>query len=120
MEKPKFRAYTRPNGHTEFAEFMLSLPVKQRQKMQAVIEITEEKGLLVASHMLLVKKLDNNLYELRARQGKQYQRGLYFHVVGNEYLITHGFSKKTNQTPQREIEHAIELREEFYNGLKEE
>ncbi|MBU9789427.1 type II toxin-antitoxin system RelE/ParE family toxin [Lentilactobacillus sp. G22-6] len=120
MEKPKFRSYRRPNGHNEFLEYLKSLPTKDMQKMQAVIETTEEVGIQAASRMLLVKKIEKNLYELRSRQGKDYSRGLYFHVVGNDYVITHGFSKKTNKTPQREINHAIDLRAEFYRNYMEE
>lgn len=120
MEKPQFRSYRRPNGHNEFKEFMLSLPPKEAAKLQAAIKTTEAKGLEVATRMLLVKKLDKNLYELRSRVGKNYQRSLYFHISGPDYMITHGFSKKTNKTPQREIDHAIDLRAEYYKHYKEE
>ncbi|MBU6045534.1 type II toxin-antitoxin system RelE/ParE family toxin [Lacticaseibacillus paracasei] len=120
MEKPKFRPYKRPNGHMEFIEFLDSLPLKERAKLQLAIHTTEELGLQEAAQRLLVKKLTTNLYELRSRQGKTYQRGLYFHVSGSDYVITHGFSKKTNKTPQREIDHAIDLRAEFYQTYKEE
>jgi phage-related protein len=119
MKRPKFRAYKRPNGHQEFVEYFQSLPPKEQAKLQAVIEMVEEKGITIANRLLLVKKLDKNLYELRSRQGKDYQRALYFHVVDNDYVITHGFSKKTNRTPQREIDHAIDLRAEFYRNYKE-
>ncbi|WP_404819813.1 type II toxin-antitoxin system RelE/ParE family toxin [Lacticaseibacillus yichunensis] len=98
----------------------MSLPPKQAAKLQAAINMTEEKGLEVATRMLLVKKLDKNLYELRSRVGKDYQRGLYFHITGANYMITHGFSKKTNKTPEREINHAVDLRAEYYQHYKEE
>jgi phage-related protein len=120
MEKPKFRSYRRPNGHDEFQEYMLSLPQKEMAKLQAAIQFTQEQGIEVASRALVVKKLAKNLYELRSRVGKDYQRGLYFHIVGSEYMITHGFSKKTNKTPQREIDHAIDLRAEYYQAYKED
>lgn len=119
MENPKFKSYKRPNGHIEFLEYLKSLPPKEMDKMLATIAIVEEKGLQVATRLLLVKKIDKNLYELRSRQGKAYQRGLYFHVVENNFIITHGFSKKTNKTPQHEIDHAIDLRAEYYRNLVE-
>ncbi|RXT59147.1 type II toxin-antitoxin system RelE/ParE family toxin [Lacticaseibacillus chiayiensis] len=118
MKRPKFRAYRRPNGRREFVDYFQSLPPKEQSKLQAVIETVEEKGIEIASRLLLVKKIDKNLYELRSRQGTDYQRALYFHVVDNDYLITHGFSKKTNRTPQREINHAIDLRAEFYRRYR--
>ncbi|WP_329844507.1 hypothetical protein [Veillonella atypica] len=48
MEKPKFLSFRRPNGHNEFKEFMESLPIKDFQKLHAVITSIEEFGLLTA------------------------------------------------------------------------
>lgn len=53
-----------------------------------------------------VKALDNNPYEIRSRVSNNQQRGLYFHVKANHYIIAHGFTKKNQKTPQREINHA--------------
>jgi len=36
-----------------------------------------------------------------------------FHVINNRYIITHGFTKKTQKTPKREIIHAKQIRREF-------
>ena len=41
------------------------------------------------------------------------QKALYFHVINNRYIITHGFTKKTQKTPKREIIHAKQIRREF-------
>ena len=47
---------------------------------------------------------------------------LYFHVKNNQYIITHGFTKKTPKTPVREIQHAkmikVEYEEEQYANNK--
>lgn len=120
MEKPKFRPYKRPNGQIEFVEYLSNLPKKEAAKFLLAIHTTEEIGLQKAARVRLVKKIDINLYELRSRLGNNQQRGLYFHVSGNDYVITHGFSKKTQKTPQKEINHAIDLRAEFYQNYKEE
>ena len=67
-----------------------------------------------------VKQLDSNLYEIRSRVSNNQQRGLYFHVEENHYVITHGFTKKTQKTPQREINHAKKLRAEYLENRKEQ
>ena len=36
-----------------------------------------------------------------------------FIVINNRYIITHGFTKKTQKTPKREIIHAKQIRREF-------
>lgn len=60
------------------------------------------------------KKIDTNLYELRSKVGSNIQRAIYFHVVNGRYVITHGFTKNA-KTPLHEIEHAKEIRKEWYN-----
>ncbi|AYM01769.1 type II toxin-antitoxin system RelE/ParE family toxin [Levilactobacillus brevis] len=53
------------------------------------------------------------LYELRSKTSSNIQRALYFHVTGSRYIITHGFTKKTQKTPAAEIKHALALRTEW-------
>ena len=57
MEKPKFLSFRRPNGHNEFEEFMESLPIKDFQKLHAVITSIEEFGILTAIQQEWVKSL---------------------------------------------------------------
>lgn len=51
--------------------------------------------------------------EIRLKCPNSIQRALYFHVINNRYIITHGFTKKTQKTPKREIIHAKQIRSEF-------
>ena len=117
MENPEFESYERPNGHDEFDEWLQELPPKDRAKMLQVITDTQEQGLLVAQRMTWVKKIDTekDLYELRSKVAKNIQRALYFHVEGPRYVITHGFTKKTQKTPPKEIKHALALRKEWWD-----
>lgn len=119
MEKPKFTSYRRLNGHDEFAEFYKALPLKERRKLVALIQTIEQVGLGTAVKMKWVRKLDVNLYEIRSKVASNIQRGLYFHDEGPHYVITHGFTKKTQKTPSREINHAKDLREEYYQRKEE-
>ena len=51
--------------------------------------------------------------EIRLKCPNSIQRALYFHVINNRYIITHGFTKKTQKSPKREIIHAKQIRREF-------
>ena len=113
MEKPKFISYTRPNGHNEFEEFYNSLPTKDRNKLRATIDMIEEAGIQAAIQLEWVKKLDSEIYEIRSKISSNIQRALYFHVRNNQYIITHGFTKKTQKTPTKEIRKAKQIKEEF-------
>ena len=113
MEKPKFISYTRPNGHNEFEEFYNSLPTKDRNKLRATIDMIEEAGIQAAIQLEWVKKLDSEIYEIRSKISSNIQRALYFHVKNNQYIITHGFTKKTQKTPIKEIIRATQIKSEF-------
>lgn len=113
MEKPKFISYTRPNGHNEFEEFYNSLPIKDRNKLRATIDMIEEAGIQAAIQLEWIKKLDYQIYEIRSKVSSNIQRALYFHIKNNQYIITHGFTKKTQKTPIKEIIRAKQIKQEF-------
>ena len=91
------------------------LPIKDRAKLLQLSTYTQDQVLLVAQRMTWVKKIESakNLYELRSKVSSNIQRALYFHVKGPKYVITHGFTKKTQKTPVNEIKHAEVLKKEF-------
>ncbi len=57
--------------------------------------------------------LGEGLFELRFK-GKEGQiRVLFFFFYGKRIIFTHGFVKKTQKAPRKEIEIAMERRKEF-------
>lgn len=111
-----FTTYTRPSGKNEFNEFYISLSVKEQAKLMSVITMTEKFGLATAIQKHWVDVIDSDIFELRARLGNNQERALYFHIENNRYMITHGFKKKTQKTPKREIKHAHDLMKEYYEN----
>ncbi|MGB9466098.1 MAG: type II toxin-antitoxin system RelE/ParE family toxin [Candidatus Acidiferrum sp.] len=57
-----------------------------------------------------VKKLTDDLFELRVKQFDRIFRVLFFYQPGRLIVITSGFQKKTEQTPAAEIARAERLR----------
>ena len=49
------------------------------------------------------KPLKKGLFELRAKQGNNISRIIYFFFVGKKIILTNGFIKKTQKTPTKEI-----------------
>jgi phage-related protein len=45
---------------------------------------------------------------------------LFFFFYGKRIILTHGFVKKTQKTPQKEIEIAKEIRKNFLTRSKKE
>jgi phage-related protein len=58
----------------------------------------------------LSKHLEDGIFELRTLLTEKISRSLYFYQKGAKIIITHGFIKKTQKTPRKEIEKAKELR----------
>ncbi|MBU1122881.1 MAG: type II toxin-antitoxin system RelE/ParE family toxin [Candidatus Omnitrophica bacterium] len=56
--------------------------------------------------------VQGKIRELRIRFGSNFYRFLYF-FFGKKIIITHGFSKKTDNIPQREIVRAERLMQDF-------
>jgi len=118
--KISFDWIKRSDGTSEFEDYLDSLPDKDAEKLMAVIAAVESHGLLVSARMKWTKKLEDDLYELRSKQGSDIQRAIYFQKVGAEYLITHGFTKKSQKTPKDEIEHAKAMRKRYLEGDDDE
>ena len=57
-----------------------------------------------------VKKLTDDIFELRVKQFDRIFRVLFFYQPGMLIVITSGFQKKTEQTPPGEITRAVQLR----------
>lgn len=122
MENPnetshiKFYPLRSEDGTSEFEQFVVSLPSKDRTKHVATINNIKAMGLSVAFKQEWVKKIEDDLYEIRSKQGSDIQRSFYFKGQDDTYIITHGFTKKTKKTPKREIEKAKRLRQAYKDG----
>lgn len=103
--------YEDARGRRPVEEFIDSLPAKMRAKVFGRLELLEEHG--AALGMPFSRHLDDGIFELRTAQGSDITRILYFFVAGSEIVLTHGFVKKTQKTPAREIERAKRMREDW-------
>ena len=61
----------------------------------------------------LSESLDDGIFELRAKVWTNISRVMYFFVVGDRAVLTHGFIKKTQKTPPREIERVKKIRDDY-------
>ena len=59
------------------------------------------------------KPLGDGIFEIRAKQGNNITRTLYFFYDGKQIILTNGFVKKTQKTPSAEIQRAKKYRAEY-------
>lgn len=97
-----------PNGRTPARELVDSLDDKAAARIDAFIDRLQVYGNRMQGKF--VKKLTDNLFELRVKQFDRIFRILFFYQPGMLIVITSGFQKKTEQTPPGEITKAEQLR----------
>jgi len=97
-----------PNGRMPAQEFADSLDDKAAARIDAFIERLRVYGTRMQGKF--VKKLTDDIFELRVKQFDRIFRVLFFYQPGMLIVITSGFQKKTQETSPGEITRAEQLR----------
>ena len=101
MQIFKVEYYKTQDGNCPTEEFMNSLDEKMKAKLLRLQVLLEHNGIKLREPYS--KHLEDGIFELRAQQGNNIARVLYFFVFGQKIIITNGFIKKTQKTTRREI-----------------
>lgn len=103
--------YTDERGNCPVEEFLDHLDAKTRARFIWSLEQLKEQN--VRAREPLVKHLEGKLWELRRASDGNIFRVLYFIYTGRNIVLLHGFQKKTQKTPRREIEVAEQRMADF-------
>lgn len=111
--------YKDKNGKEPVKEYLEELANKKDKdsrvnfnKIRDYIKILSEYGTRVGEPY--VKHINGNIWELRALKN----RILFFAYYGEKFILLSHFIKKTQKTPQREIDKAIKLMNEHIERSK--
>lgn len=115
MQRFEVEYFEKEDGTYPAEEFILSQDVKMRAKLFRLLELLEEKGNTLQEPYS--KSLDDGIFEIRAKQGNNITRVLYFFYIGNKIILTNGFVKKSPKTPPSEIALAKKYRAEYEKRL---
>src|SRR5574340_1120759 len=91
------------------AKEIRKLPEPVEYKIATLLKFLAIKGRLDEPE---AKKIDKNLFELRVKLGGQW-RAFYAYVLKDCIVLLSVFNKKTQQTPQREIDKAKKRLEDY-------
>jgi phage-related protein len=92
--------YTDARGQSPALNFMTSLQGKERSALLRALDLLLEFGpALPFPH---TSHVDGPIWELRAGQGRLF----YFAYVERRFVVLHGYYKKSQKAPKREIETA--------------
>lgn len=110
-EQWKIFLYKTPQGDTPVNDFILKLDLKAQSKVRDTIKMLQEFGVRLG--LPHIKKLTGTeLWELRIL-GSDSIRVLYIAISGKNFLLLHGFKKKKDKTPPKEIKIAEDRLIEF-------
>ena len=104
--------YRTVDGKCPVQEFIDSLPGKVAQKIVWVLKLLEDLEFVPSSYF---KKLvgTEEIWECRIQFGSNTYR-IFCFFIDNSVILTHGFVKKSQKTPAREIERAEAYRRDFF------
>ena len=96
-----------------FPDFFQSLDTGAKRKVAYVLDMLKTQQRLSQN---FVKHIREGVFELRAQHDGNIYRAFFIFDGNNIVMLFNGFQKKTQKTPQSEIEKAIRLKNEYYAG----
>lgn len=98
-----------------FKEFMASLDDKAQFKINQGLLLLATQSRLSAK---FVKPIRDGLFELRTMWNGNIYRVFFIFDNGNIVVLFNGFQKKTQKTPNSEINKALKIKAEYYGSKK--
>lgn len=116
MDRWQIIYYTSPLGDNPISDFLDSLSQQAQSKLLRIFNYIEEYGL--QSVIRHVKKLSGTpFWEIRIL-GRDNVRAVYVIPTALHVLVLHGFTKKSEKTPLKELEIASKRYQQYLSSLK--
>lgn len=112
----KVSFYTTADGKCPVAEFIDSQPVKVAQKIAWVLKAVQEIEKVPKSYFKKIS--DTDFYEVRIELSGNIYRLLGFFHNGNIVILTNGFQKKTQKTPENKLDICEKRMKDYINRGK--
>ena len=94
-----------------FIDFFMSLESGAQRKVAYVLDMLKTQERLNKNFVKLIR---DGVYELRASYNGNIYRAFFIFDEGNIVMLFNGFQKRTQKTPENEIEKALNLLKEYY------
>ena len=94
-----------------FERFMMRLNNGEREKINYGLLLLKSLERIPTK---FVKYIRDGIYELRTEYNGNIFRVFFIFDDGNVVVLFNGFQKKTQKTPEKEIEMAIRIKKEYY------
>jgi len=106
--------YRSRTGRSPVKDFIDSLDPRSKARVARTLDLLEEFGTELG--MPYARHIEGQLWELRARHGRNRYRIIYFLATGRMFVLLHGFTKKGGPVPRSDIEIAARRRDSYLSG----
>jgi len=103
---------------SDFWEFYNNQKKKVQEKIDWIIGLVQTLKIIPEKFFKHIEGEDA-LFEIRIKVGTNIFRIFCFFDEGNLVILLNGFQKKTQKTPQNEIEKALKLKKSYYEDKTE-
>ena len=103
--------YSDRDNSSPVLDWYETLDDKTKAKLIWTFQLLETNGIEVG--MPYIKPLEGKLYEVRAEVNRNAIRVIYFLYTDRRFILLHGFHKKTQKTPKKELEKAKKYLQDF-------
>ena len=100
-----------------FDDFYQKQRTKVKNKILWTFRLIETLPIVPDTYLKHIEGTDG-LYEIRIQQGSDIFRIFCFFDHGQLVVLANGFQKKTNKTPQNEIDKALKIKTEYEQERK--
>lgn len=94
-----------------YLSFLKKLSINEKEKLEKAILLLENEDRIPHHY---IKFIRDGVYEFRVNYGNNEFRVFFIYDGDIIVVLFNGFKKKTQKTPQNEIEKAIKLKKEYY------
>ncbi len=105
--------YMTREGKSPVKEFVDSLSAEGQAKYIFITRLLQEYGIHVKEPYVKQITGHKKLYEIRIKDKSGISRILYFAHTGKKFVLLHGFIKKTDKMPAKEIDIAKQRMKEY-------
>jgi phage-related protein len=106
--------YKNSNNNSPIKEWLDELDNEPKAEIFRIFTLLQKYGIELG--LPFARPLEQKIYEVRAKDKSGIYRVLYFAHKDKTFVMLHGFQKKTQATPRRELEIAIKRKKEIQNG----
>lgn len=98
-----------------FERFIETLTEKELNKLDYIVSLLETGDRIPVK---FIKYIRDGLYELRMKYNSNIYRVFFIFDNDNIVVLFSGFQKKTDKTPENEINKALKIKEDYYGNKR--